>query len=232
MILDIIMIAIVALFLFIGLRRGIAKTLYGLASIVLSGILAYFSGRFFANLLYKNLIYKSISEGVTNAVSNTAHSSESVAQGVLDGIPDFFSGILSMFGISGKTLSTSIDVKSSSEAITSSINSVVAPIIVSVFSALFIIVLFLIFLLLFKLLGRHILRLFELPVIRWINAFLGGVFGLGEGIVLVFAAIIVLRMVLPLCEHPFITNDMINSSYLFKTIYNSGFASLITNVVN
>ena len=57
MILDIIMIAIVALFLFIGLRRGIAKTLYGLASIVLSGILAYFSGRFFANLLYKNLIY-------------------------------------------------------------------------------------------------------------------------------------------------------------------------------
>ncbi len=231
MILDISMILLVALFMIIGTKRGIAKTLYGLASIVLSGIIAYLAGRFFANLLYKNVILKSISDSVTKSVSETTAGSEKIAESVFKDLPDFFSGLLNSFGITENTISSAVDAKATSQAITSAVDSVIAPILISIFSAIFILALFLIVLLLFKLLGHHVLKLFELPIIRTVNSIFGGVFGLCEGVAIVFAAVMILRIILPCFDKPFISPELINSSYVFKLVYHSDFISLISDVI-
>ena len=96
----------------------------------------------------------------------------------------------------------------------------------------FIILLFIVFKLLIRLLSKVILKLFELPVIRVVNRLLGGAFGLCEGLLLIYAAILVIRIIYPFIENPLITEEMINSSFLFKSIYNLGFTTLISDVIN
>ena len=234
MILDIIMILIVALLVLIGIRRGLARSLYGLLSIVLSGFLASVTGRWLAGLIYKNWLSPSIEKSVSEAFASNTSSVSSASDKVFSDLPSFVTDFLGMFGLNPNSVSTSVRDASASTAsqVSDSINSVISPVAVPVISALLIIVLFLIYFLLFKLLSRLFLGVFELPVIHAVNAVFGGILGLAEGIALCFIIILVLRIVLQFSDYTFISEEMIQQSFFFKAVYNSSIISYISEIIN
>ena len=232
MILDFIIIAVVAIAAVIGYRRGLAKTVFAFAGTLLAMVAAYLTARYLANFIYKSFIISAVSESVQSSFSQTVTSADSVASDALESLPAFFSGILGFFGVNGVSLGSAIDVKSTAEGVTGAMNSVLAPVLISVMTVAFIILLFIIFKLLIRLLSKVILKIFELPVIRVVNRILGGVFGLCEGLLLIYAAILIIRIIFPYIDAPLITEELINSSFLFKTIYNLGFTTVISDVIN
>ena len=218
MIIDIIMTAFVLLLTIIGFKRGIAKTFYGLICLAAAGILAYLAGKLLAEYVYNSFILSSVTESVKSAFESSSVTSGKLSKGVFDSLPGVLAALLGGVGITQKGFASSIESASAAteKATMGVVDKVISPVIISFLSVGFIILLFIIFMLIFRLLiGRKILKLFKLPVIKWVNALLGGILGLGEGLLIVFLFITVVKIASAFSSAPIISEDLINSSYLF-----------------
>lgn len=234
MVLDIIIIVFVLMLAFIGMKRGIARTIYGIICLALAGVLAYLGGKALAEFVYNNFILDSITESVKTTFSSSLVNSSKLSEGVFGSIPAFLSGILMSLGITQKGFASTLDTASnlSQTATLTAVNKVISPVIISVISVAFIILFFIIFMLLLKLvIGRHLLKLFKLPVIKWVNSLLGGILGFGEGVLLVILAIFALKIFMFFSQDPFISQELIDSSYIFKSVYNWDFIASISNII-
>ncbi len=233
MILDIVLVGAVTLLIIIGAVRGIARTLYNLLSVFLSGILAYFAGKASAGWIFDNFIAASIEKSVTDSIANTAQSAGNAVQNAIDGLPDYVTGILEMFGINTDSLAGSVGgaADSSADVITKAIVGAIAPTMTAVLSVFLLVVLFIILILIFKLLSRKFLKLFELPIIRSVNKLLGGALGMCEGIIVCYIFILVCRIILPFSQEPFIPPEMIESSIIFRTVYYSDFLNTVSQLI-
>lgn len=230
MILDIIIIGIIALMTIIGYKRGIVKSLYGLIILAAAGFLAYLCGKLLAEFIYDNYILSSITDSVNESFESSKVNSSAVSANIFDSMPDFIANLLSGFGITQKGFSTTLNSASdfSQNAVLVAVEKVIKPIIISAISVFMTIILFILFILLFKLLGRYFLKLFEAPVIRSINALLGGVLGLCEGVLIVLLVIIIIRISASFTKSVIISKDLIDSSFIFKNVYNLDFLSFLT----
>lgn len=233
MVLDIILVAFVALLGIIGLKRGIARTIYGIICLAVAGVLAYMCGKLLAEFVYNNFILNSITESVKTSFESASVNSGKLSEGIFKSIPGVLTAMLGSFGVTQKGFTTSLDSLNniSQNATLTVVDKVITPVIISILSVGFIILLFIIFLLILKfLIGRHLLKLFNLPVVKWVNAVLGFVFGIGEGVVIVFLAITLYRILTFFSADSIIPTELINSSYLFNSIYYWDFTGVISNI--
>ena len=83
------------------------------------------------------------------------------------------------------------------------------------------IILFFVLYAVFKALARLLSKFFELPVLSLINRVFGGVIGIAEGVILVMLVVSLVRMAMPLTGDsiPFLTQEAIDGSFLFKAFY-------------
>ncbi len=233
MILDIIIVAFVLLFMVIGIKRGIAKSLFGIICIAVAGILAYFAGKFLAEYVYNTFILNPINDSIKASFESASVSSGKVSEGIFDCIPGVLTSLLGSLGITQKGFAGSINSAShlTEKAVLAAVDDVISPVIITFISVGFIILLYIIFWLILRLaVGRKLLKLFELPIIKWVNALLGGILGLGEGILLLFLAIIVIRLAAYFSTGTVIPKEMIDSSYLFKSVYYWDYTVILSTI--
>lgn len=218
MIVDIIIIAIIVLFVIIGVKRGLAKTILNLAGLVLTAVSAYYISSFLSQLFYDMFIKQTVitntqqiieQNGIDYAVSNC-----------LEAVPQWINGIISFivgaFGISLNEFQNQITVPANiSSSASQVIESVLAPVVTSVLSIILVIILFIIILIIVKKLVKLVLRIFNIPVIKQINQFLGGIVGLAEGLLIVFIAVNVISMVAGFSNPDLLSNGMFNGG-IFK----------------
>lgn len=218
MIVDIIIIAIVVLFVIIGVKRGLAKTILNLAGLVLTAVSAYYISSFLSQLFYDMFIKQTVitntqqiieQNGIDYAVSNC-----------LEAVPQWINGIISFivgaFGISLNEFQNQITVPANiSSSASQVIESVLAPVVTSVLSIILVIILFIIILIIVKKLVKLVLRIFNIPVIKQINQFLGGIVGLAEGLLIVFIAVNIISMAAGFSNPDLLSNGMFNGG-IFK----------------
>lgn len=218
MIVDIIIIAIIVLFVIIGVKRGLAKTILNLAGLVLTAVSAYYISSFLSQLFYDMFIKQTVitntqqiieQNGIDYAVSNC-----------LEAVPQWVNGIISFivgaFGISLNEFQNQITVPANiSSSASQVIESVLAPVVTSVLSIILVIILFIIILIIVKKLVKLVLRIFNIPVIKQINQFLGGIVGLAEGLLIVFIAVNIISMVEGFSNPDLLSNGMFNGG-IFK----------------
>lgn len=218
MIVDIIIIAIIVLFVIIGVKRGLAKTILNLAGLVLTAVSAYYISSFLSQLFYDMFIKQTVitntqqiieQNGIDYAVSNC-----------LEAVPQWINGIISFivgaFGISLNEFQNQITVPANiSSSASQVIESVLAPVVTSVLSIILVIILFIIILIIVKKLVKLVLRIFNIPVIKQINQFLGGIVGLAEGLLIVFIAVNIISMAAVFSNPDLLSNGMFNGG-IFK----------------
>ncbi len=218
MIVDIIIIAIIVLFVIIGVKRGLAKTILNLAGLVLTAVSAYYISSFLSQLFYDMFIKQTVitntqqiieQNGIDYAVSNC-----------LEAVPQWINGIISFivgaFGISLNEFQNQITVPANiSSSASQVIESVLAPVVTSVLSIILVIILFIIILIIVKKLVKLVLRIFNIPVIKQINQFLGGIVGLAEGLLIVFIAVNIISMAAGFSNPDLLSNGMFNGG-IFK----------------
>lgn len=218
MIVDIIIIAIIVLFVIIGVKRGLAKTILNLAGLVLTAVSAYYISSFLSQLFYDMFIKQTVitntqqiieQNGIDYAVSNC-----------LEAVPQWINRIISFivgaFGINLNEFQNQITVPANiSSSASQVIESVLAPVVTSVLSIILVIILFIIILIIVKKLVKLVLRIFNIPVIKQINQFLGGIVGLAEGLLIVFIAVNIISMVAGFSNPDLLSNGMFNGG-IFK----------------
>lgn len=218
MIANIIIIATIVLFIIIGIKRGIAKTLLNLAGLIFTAITAYYLSSFLAQLIYDNFLKQTIISNLEQIIEQ--QGIEYAVLNCFDAVPIFITAILSLiFGLFGvsleefqKNMSFSKDVSLSlAENIEASLSSTVT----TVLAIILIILLFIIILILVKKIIKLALKIFEIPVIKQINKLLGGLLGAVEGIVFLWFAINIFYAIMS-----FINPVMLDNSFISGDLFN------------
>ena len=218
MITDIIIVAVIVLFTVIGVKRGLAKTILNLAGLVLTAISAYYISSFLSQLIYDAFLKQTV---ITNTQQIIEQNGIDYAlSNCLEAVPQWISGILSfisgIFGISLNEFQNQLSVPSEiSLSASQAVESAVAPVVTSVLAFILIIVLFIVILFIVKKLVKLISKVFNIPVIKQINQLLGGIFGLAEGLLIVFIAVNIFDIVTGF-SNPSLLNNELFSGVIFK----------------
>ena len=231
MVYDIILLAIVILFVIIGVRKGAAASLAGMLTAFVSYTAATFFGKLIAVNVYQLFLRQTIHDTVTNGVSafGTETLNDSLNSMDFSSI-DFFGVQDGLKSWVGDQMTEPIADISNSAGQTA--ETVMEPIVVSILSFFITIILFfIIWILLRKLVMPLVLKVFKIPVIKQVNALLGGVIGLVEAVLLACMLAYLLRLIIPQISTDFwlLKEETIYSSFIFKHLYDGNIFSMFAS---
>ena len=195
-------ILIFILFVWVGSRRGLVRSVLRLISCVVSLVLALLLSTVAAGGLFDAFLSESAQEIIAQHLPET--DAASVASGVeeaLHQLPGFVESALTAGGLgSPEEIASSVQdvLGQSPETVAQAITEqVIRPAAVALMGSVCFLLLFLLFMILFGILIGLINRVFQLPVLKQLNGALGAVVGAAEGVLVIFAAVTVLQIVVP-----------------------------------
>lgn len=224
LVLDIIIVLIVAFFVFISARRGFIRTLIEVVGFVLAAVLAFSLSAPITTAICENGIKPIIEETTLSALNDAPlEDVAEAAESIWDELPGFVINIAESAGINKADVSESI-----SDAATQSVHEVSAhitdnifiPIVSNIVKTIVTFLLFLALIVLVMFLARIINKLFSGFIFGKFNRLLGGVLGAVKGSV--FAAIFCLLFSIIVKLSPngilSITTETLDSTYIFSKI--------------
>lgn len=200
---DIIILIIIVLLGVLGARRGFVKSVIGILSLAASVALAWMLYPVIAEMLesigVKNAIYETIYNNIASAIS-TGQS------------PDAFPQIMRQA------------IESGEAAISQSVANSAA---VTVLNAIAFILVLIVSKVIIFLASKILIKISNFSIIGFFNRIFGGLFGVLQGILIVYVALTIIYAVAPLRENPVISTEIENSAvakYMYgnKMIENEG----------
>lgn len=191
---DIILIAIIALTTFIGYKKGLIKVAFGLISFLLAIVIAVVLYKPISGFIIK---YTTLDDKIEETVESKISSSNSAKEETDNFIANYYSDI--------KNATTAIIAKNISQTII----NIGCMIIVFIISN--------IILLFFKFSGDLIAKL---PLIKQFNSAGGFIYGLLKGFILVYIILALIAIASPVIEMNQLIK-MINSSIITNIMYNN-----------
>lgn len=223
--LDIMVIIVLAVFVVIGFRKGIAKTVVSVVGTFVASLLSIALSNPIAEGIYNSVIKTSLIEKIEEAMKMSDQTgSGSLVDNILKTMPDFVNKSLFNFGISTKEISSAISHGASA------VEEMLSSIIVSFISIFVSLCTFIILMVIIKLVGRIICSFIDDTAIGTVNRFFGALVGLLEGFAVVIVIAFLIRIAVPHFENTpnIISAESISQSTVFKGIYNS---SLLTDYI-
>lgn len=191
---DIILIAIIALTTFIGYKKGLIKVAFGLISFLLAIVIAVVLYKPISGFIIK---YTTLDDKIEQTVESKITSSDNIKDETDNFIANYYSDI--------KNATTAIIAKNISQTII----NIGCMIIVFIISN--------IILLFFKFSGDLIAKL---PLIKQFNSAGGFIYGLLKGFILVYIILALIAIASPVIEMNQLIK-MINSSIITNIMYNN-----------
>lgn len=232
-ILDLMVIAIVLIYVIVSAKRGFVRTLIELVGFGLSIYLSFLIGGAVANGVYDTVIEPSIVDTVVAKVDETATGSINDAiDAVWESVPKTIEQTAQHLGITPASVKNSIDTATldttaGAQQVALEVTDAVArPVIVPLIKTLVAIVLFIVLMFVVKLLAKVINRAFSLPLIGGLNRTLGGLLGFAKGLIVAAVVCILLSTIVAVTTNGFLffTAANIERTALFKLL--AGFSPL------
>lgn len=211
MISDILIIALIVIFIFIGIKRGFAKCLLNLAGLIVNIMLTQWLSGFLSGWIYESFIRQSVIDNLQNQIMENGYT-HTVAN-AFDSVPEWIrtmvESVFSFSGISLQDLQSGVFVSNTqSQSLAQSIERPLGEIIITVISMLMSVLLFIVFMVLIKILIRFVLKFFNIPVIKQIDRTIGGILGFIEGIIFVCVAINIIYVIMTYASPTSVDNQM------------------------
>lgn len=227
-ILDLIIVAIVLLFVFISAKRGFARTVVEFVGYILAVYLAFTVGGIISTAVYDGVIEPAIVSSTTEKIVDTAGESvDSTVNDVWDSLPDLVTKGAESFGITSDYLKNtlnenSVNTENATVIAENAVSAIAEPVIVPLLKSIIGIILFAVLIFVVRILAKAINKVFKLPLIGGLNKFLGGVVGGLKGIVISFIFVIIIGLIMSFTENGFLifTEENIEQTYLFKILMN------------
>ncbi len=223
-VLDLIILAIIAISILISIKRGFVKTAIELVGFGLAVYVAFNFGPALSNVTYEKVIRNSVATTISKTITDTAEqTSAQVGDEVWEKLPGFVKKNSEKFGVSKEQMQSQINITDNLDTMTFSENitdSVVKPIATTAMNFIYGIILFILIALLTKFLAKPINKLFSISFVGSINKFLGAIIGLGKGAIfaVIFCAVISAVVVFTKSGFLIFTRENIETSTLFKLL--------------
>ena len=229
-VIDLIILAIVALCVIISVKRGFIRTAIELAGFILAIVLAFSFSAPLADFTYNSFVKEPvetmISDSITDTVGDIAISVDAaVFDKVWDDLPAFITKNHENFGLSKENLMDNFVGSNTAQIEEFSANvadSVAYPVITMILKSVFSVLIFFLVSLLTKILAKPINKLFSFSFVGTINKTLGAILGIAQGAIWVSAFCAVVTLLVSLFPNGFLifNNDTIKSATLFNFFSN------------
>lgn len=195
--LDVIALAVFALLVFFGYRRGFIRTVSGVLSFVLALVLSNMLAAPVADYVYTNSIQPSVVQTLEDNIGKDSPSVERVDEALAD-MPSFISAQIAAAGIEdGEDLLNYVGkVPDGETAVTKIESTIVQPVVFPVLEAVFSLILFVVLQIAISLVLRLLNLLAKLPIIKKINKWAGLIAGAAQGALWVLFGISVLELLI------------------------------------
>lgn len=218
---DLVVLAIIGLFVFISAKKGFVKTFVETVGFVVAIVLAFSISGSVSEWAYNSFIEPPIMASVDEKLSDVPSGAQ-ISVG-LDDLPDFVVENAEKFGLSLEDFGNNGEdtIADGVEAVKQSVSDIVKPIATKIISALAFLILAIILIIAFKLLAKVLNKLFSFSVIGVANRLLGGILGGIKGVAVVTALCTIISFLATLGGgFLFFTDDVINGTILFKALSN------------
>ncbi len=222
-VLDLVVIAVVALFIFIGLRRGFIKEIISLVALVVAFALAMILSGIGSSFIYDSFIDDyikgTVSKPIIENVSNDAES-------IIVSIPDEFIDAGNLLGVEVETVvrtNMAESVKETADGIATTVSRDIArPIITSFIRVVLFIIIFVLVKLLIEWLGKILNIASHIPGLSSINKLLGGAVGLLRGMLTAAAICYAVVLIVDVRANGIfgITSKTVDESLIFSLFAN------------
>lgn len=217
MILDVIIIAFVLIAVFIGWKLKASRMLLALVGNIIAVIASAFFGDYLSKIVYDSYIKDKIIESLTLSMEP---SMESITE-AFERLPLLVRFALNITGYSPDNGLSSV-TSDITQSLATNVESAVSSVVISVLSVILSILIFAVVYLLYRFLIMHfLLKVFELPLIKGVDSFLGSLCAIVVTAVLVSFFAFILRMITPyVTDMPFwLSESTIYNSYIFYHFY-------------
>lgn len=148
---------------------------------------------------------------------------EEIVQQAVAGLPDFLSSLIEGFGYSVQDLAPQLQdtiTSQSAAAAATIVDSIVAPVVILMLRGILLLVFLMLGWFLIRLLSRTANLVVNIPIVRGVNRFLGGVMGLFNAAIMALCVTALAWFVITLWGDtvPFLNTQTIESSYLFRFV--------------
>ncbi len=221
-VLDLIVIAIIAVFALISAKRGFIRTIIEIVGFVLVILFANNVSPTVSDYTYDKLIEPPIISSVENLQIDGKPINIST-----DNLPSFVNNFLGeSFNITefqneiNKNISAGI-----ASAVTSASQTIVKPVVTSILNVIFTLIITVVLLIIVNLLAKIINKLFSFSLVGKANKILGAILGIAKGVVVACIACTVISLIVSLTQNGILifTQGNIDASNLFKLLIFSNF---------
>lgn len=188
-ILDVILLAVLAAFIFTAAKKGFMSTLLELLAVIVALVLAYQLSPVVAQATYDGIVEKKIIEEVQTKIDETVDISATAQQTkvIVEAIPEFMVKYAASVGVDTDEIKSKIsEEKITSENLATDLTRRIAqPIVVGALSIVFFFILSTALLFALRWLAQLLTKLFKIPLVKNVNQILGGVLGACKGIMVI-----------------------------------------------
>jgi len=185
LIIDLIIVVISVMIVFKSYKKGLVKSVMGLAKGIVTLVASYAFTPTLADYIYKNYALDSISDGIAKSISSIAKTESGVfnLDKMYSEMPDALNQIIERYGTDRDVLGEMCDglVSGTEEMVAKVSDYIAAPVAHGLSTAVAFIILFIAIGLALTVVTFVIDAVLHLPVLHGTNKFLGFVFGLAEG---------------------------------------------------
>ncbi|WP_270749967.1 CvpA family protein [Pseudoruminococcus massiliensis] len=227
--LDITTVVIIILITATSIKRGLITSIIEFVGGILSAVVSAFLGWFFAIAGY-NISFKS---AIMNSVDSVIYKDGGfISENIFNALPKMVQNSLGFDGINSSNFLNSSTVNNSN-TITEAIEQQVSPYVISYMTKISMVVFFTIFMVIIITLSSKFSKYFANNDLKIFNNIFSALFGLVKAIFIIMTLIILVdAIVLSLDADSYNAfNNAVNSSILFKLIYNVNIPSFIISII-
>ncbi len=228
-VLDLTVIAIVAVFVISGFKRGLINSVVhfvgaGVASVISTLVASFLSG----NLYYSFIKSKIIEEAEKNMPQITLNTKpDDISDALMKDLPDFAKNALDMVGVDKNKLSN--EIKNAAIDTPELVEGLIRPIILKLLTIILALALFTILVAVISLTTRSLTSAIDVMGLSFVNKFFGAVLGIlaAAVIIMILSLVIYILIVFLPTDSSDILRESIDSTFLLKFIYNINIPEMI-----
>lgn len=224
-ILDIVILAVVALFVYLGRRAGFVKTAVKLVGFLLALVVAWGLSGPIADgcydLFVRDSVRTTIDENLLSA--DSVSGIEQGVRGALESLPESVTNLMSHWGLgTPEELAASVSDKVGATAQSAADvieGEIIRPLVTVLLRMLCLVILVVLLLILVRVLAAVIDKIFKLPVLRSFNRIGGMILGAAQGVLIVLVLVTVLQVIGSAVEpNSFFSPQAVEQTLLVKYI--------------
>lgn len=227
--LDITTVVIIILITATSIKRGLITSIIEFVGGILSAVVSAFLGWFFAIAGY-NMSFKSV---IMNSVDSVIYKDGGfISENIFNALPKMVQNSLGFDGINSSNFLNSSTVNNSN-TITEAIEQQISPYVISYMTKISMVVFFTIFMVIIITLSSKFSKYFANNDLKIFNNIFSALFGLVKAIFIIMTLIILVDAIVLSLDADLYNafNNAVNSSILFKLIYNVNIPSFIISII-